>query len=211
MPSSSPFHITVASLGCSRGDRRLFSDVSFDLGTGAALHLEGANGSGKTTLLRTIAGMTQADSGEINWCGQPIREAGDEYRQQVVYVGHLNGLQPELNLLENLRYAVGLSGYDTNPDRLASTIEQLGLTSRAHLPTKLLSQGQKRRAALCRLGVGSQALWLLDEPLTALDKASIKVLLAMFNQHLANGGLIIYTSHQTLDLAGNVTRLRLGA
>lgn len=198
-------------MACSRGDRELFKDVGFTLDAGSALHLEGANGSGKTTLLRAIAGMTQADGGEIFWCGQPIRQAGDDYRQQVAYVGHLNGLQPELNLLENLRYAMGLSGSDADPQRIASAIELLGLTSRAHLPSKLLSQGQKRRAALCRLGVGNESLWLLDEPLTALDDASIKVLLDMFNNHLADGGLIIYTSHQPLDLAGNVAHLRLGA
>jgi len=209
VPSLSP-QIVVDSLACSRGDRQLFRDVSFSLSAGSAIHLEGANGSGKTTLLRTIAGMTQADGGDISWCGQPIRDAGDEYRQQVAYVGHLNGLQPELNILENLRYATGLSGYRANPEKMASMIEQLGLTSRIHLPTKLLSQGQKRRAALCRLGITDQSLWLLDEPLTALDDASIEVLLQMFDRHLTGGGLIIYTSHQPLGLTGNVTRLRLG-
>jgi heme exporter protein A len=210
VPSSSPPGITVTSLSCSRGNRRLFSDIGFRLNAGSALHLEGANGSGKTTLLRSVAGLTEADSGDIHWCGESIQQIGDDYRQQVAYVGHLNGLQPELNLLENLRYSAGLSGLRPRPN-IEAAVDRLGLTDRAELPIKLLSQGQKRRAALCRLMLGQQTLWLLDEPLTALDNASISILKSLFRDHLQNGGLLIYTSHQLLDLGSGVTRLRIGA
>ena len=92
-----------------------------------------------------------------------------------------------------------------------SAIHRVALTSRAHLQTKLLSQGQKRRAALARLFLGQQPIWLLDEPVTALDVESIAVMTQAMKAHLDGGGILIYTSHQPLDLGQDrVTRMELG-
>ena len=62
----------------------------------------------------------------------------------------------------------------------------------------LLSAGQKRRVALLRLLVLEAKLWLLDEPLVGLDDASMQVLGEVMHAHVADGGMIVLTSHQTL-------------
>ncbi|MGW8247526.1 MAG: cytochrome c biogenesis heme-transporting ATPase CcmA [Acidiferrobacterales bacterium] len=202
--------LSVSQLSCHRGDRALFSDISFSVPGGKALHLAGPNGSGKTTLLRTLAGLTDPVEGRILLNDTPITELGDEYRGQLAFVGHLNGLQPELNIRENLQYQAAL-GIGAGTEQIDDAIHRVALTSRAHLQTKLLSQGQKRRAALARLFLGGEPIWLLDEPVTALDVESIGVMVRTMKDHLDGGGILIYTSHQPLDLGQDrVIRMELG-
>ena len=202
--------LSVSQLSCHRGDRPLFADISLSVSGGKALHLSGPNGSGKTTLLQTLAGLTEPVEGRIMLNDAPTTELGDEYRSQLAYVGHLNGLQPELNIRENLQYQAAL-GIGASAKQIEDAIHRVALTSRAHLQTKLLSQGQKRRAALARLFLGQQPIWLLDEPVTALDVESIAVMTQAMKAHLDGGGILIYTSHQPLDLGQDrVTRMELG-
>jgi heme exporter protein A len=202
--------LSIFQLSCHRGDRALFVDISFKVSGGQALHLSGPNGSGKTTLLRTLAGLTEPVEGAIHLNGTPVTELGDEYRSQLAYVGHLNGLQPELDIRENLQYQAAL-GSGASAKQVDDAIHRVALSSRAHLQTKLLSQGQKRRAALARLYLGKQPIWLLDEPVTALDVESVGIITRAMTDHLENDGILIYTSHQPLDLGGDrLLRLELG-
>jgi heme exporter protein A len=71
---------SVSNLCCSRGEKRLFSGVSFSLQVGEYLHLEGDNGVGKTSLLRLACGLSPLEQGEICWQGQPVSENSDEFR-----------------------------------------------------------------------------------------------------------------------------------
>lgn len=191
--------LDVINLACSRGDRLLFRDLSFRLQPGELLHVQGANGCGKTTLLRSLCGLTQPESGELHWRGEPTRVASAAFRRELCYIGHGNALHGDLTGLENLGFEDCLAG---NPARGAhAALSQAGLSRVASLPTKLLSQGQKRRTALARLLHTGCPLWVLDEPLTALDRRATAALLDLFRRHLARGGLIILTSHQEVALA----------
>lgn len=209
-PDQTAVRLSVTGLCLKRGDRILIQDLSLTALSGQAIHLHGPNGSGKTTLLRTLAGLSSAEAGNIEWCGQPIQAAGDEYRGQVAYVGHLNGLQPELNLVENLRFAAAIGPGGTAGD-IERAIETVGLTNRRHLACKLLSQGQKRRGALARLCLDRRPLWLLDEPVTALDTESIDVFSRLLEDHLNRSGILVFTSHQPLPIdEARLTRIGLG-
>ena len=185
----------MVDLECVRGDRPLFTRLSFRLNPGELLHVTGVNGSGKTTLLRTLCGLTRAAAGEIRWKGSTIHELGDDYRRELAYVGHSNGIQGELTPAENLRAAACLSG-SPDTDRVAKTLERLGLAAYRHFPSKILSQGQKRRLALARLAVQQKTLWILDEPLSALDVDSVALMTEILMEHVAQDGLIVMTSHQ---------------
>lgn len=189
--------LEVINLECTRGDRALISGMSFSLAEGELLHVIGSNGSGKTTLLRTLCGLSRPSAGEIRWGGTDIRALGDEYRSCLSYVGHNDGIQGELTPAENLQAAARL-GTDTDAAVIERALEQVGLTRFAHLPTKVLSQGQKRRLALARLLVLTKALWILDEPVSGLDARSIEVIERLLAKHLARGGLLVVTSHQGL-------------
>jgi heme exporter protein A len=189
--------LEAVNLSCVRGDHTLFRELSFTLRPGELLHVTGRNGSGKTTLLRALCGLTRPAEGEVRWDGKNARALGDDFRNQVAYVGHLNGIQGELTPPENLRAAGKLSGR-FDEARIAPVLEHLALDPYSEFPAKILSQGQKRRLALARLMLLQKPLWILDEPLAALDTRSIALIMEAIVVHLARGGIAVLTSHQEL-------------
>jgi len=204
-PADAPL-LRASGLACVRGGRRLFTDVSFELARGALLQVRGANGSGKTSLLRIVCGLLPPDGGEIACGGRAIRDLGEEYHGLVAYVGHLNAIKDELDPAENLRYAAKISGLPATPPEMDGALRTFGLEG-ARLPCKLLSQGQKRRAALARLKLsGGRPLWVLDEPFSALDAQGITVTRSLIEAHLAGGGAVLLTTHQEVGFAGSTVQ-----
>ncbi len=198
--------LEISNLACSRGDHLLFSDLSFSLSVGELLQVQGANGSGKTSLLRTLCGFMMPVAGEIRWRGQNIRELGDAFYAEMIYLGHLNAIKDELNALENLRISAGLAGCKVDDNQVMAALRRLGLRGRETLPVKVLSQGQRRRVALARLLLSNASLWILDEPLTALDVGAVELMQELIGGHLVNNGMVIYTTHQPLEVVGVATR-----
>jgi heme exporter protein A len=191
--------LQTMALSCERGGLRLFSDLGFALQAGGLLRVRGANGSGKTTLLRTLAGLTRPASGEVRWRGNAI---GDEYRSEMLFLGHAAAVKDELTVLENLDFASRISGLDLSEADRRNALESLGIARLANLPARYLSQGQRKRAALARLPLSSGvALWLLDEPFAALDDEAIARVSALCAAHLAAGGMLVLTSHQDVAIA----------
>ncbi|KTC67961.1 heme exporter protein CcmA [Legionella birminghamensis] len=186
--------LSVSALGFEYEDQQLFENVDFSLARGQLLHLQGANGSGKTTLLRLMAGLIQPAKGDIVFNGQSIFEDLPFYHRHICYVGHKSGLSPLLTVRENCRYDLH---WQSQHD-LYEIISRLELIEVADKPVSQLSAGQKRRAGLIRILMAKADLWLLDEPLTALDELSIGCLASCLNQHLQRGGLVVMTSHQQL-------------
>jgi heme exporter protein A len=194
--------LEVSKLACSRGDHRLFSGLNFSLNPGQIMQVQGANGSGKTSLLRTLCGFMMPDEGDIVWNGETIRELGEDYYAELLYLGHLNAIKDELSALENLRISAGLSGVALDESEAIAALRRMGLRGREALPTKVLSQGQRRRVALARLMVSDARLWILDEPLTALDVGAVALIQEMIAEHLGQQGMVIFTTHQPLQVAG---------
>lgn len=198
--------LEVSDLACIRGDHQLFSGLSFSLGAGELMQVQGENGSGKTTLLRTLCGFMHPAAGEIRWRGQNVRQMGEEFNAEMVYLGHHNAIKDEFNALENLSISAGLAGCKVDEKEALSALRRMGLRRREHLPVKVLSQGQRRRVALSRLLVGDAHLWILDEPLTALDVGAVGLMQELIAEHLSKGGMVIFTTHQPLHVAGVETR-----
>lgn len=203
--------LQVAKLECRRGDRLLFSGLDFDAGPGTLLHVRGRNGSGKTTLLRTLCGLYTQDSGDVNWKGESIRTLAEDYRRDLLYFGHLNGIKGDLTGVENLRLAATLDGDAADLDAVWEALARIGLKGFEDLPTRMLSQGQKKRVALARLILSRAALWILDEPFTALDVDAVSVLQGLIADHVARGGMVVLTTHQAVPLtSGQARHLDLG-
>ncbi len=204
--------LQARQIECTRGNRRLFHDLSFRLEAKQALRVGGENGSGKTSLLRMLAGLSPVEAGEILWNDGRIAALGEDYRRDLVFLGHANGLKDDLTPIENLRYAAALAGMDIGNSALKNALTEQGLAGVTDLPVRLLSQGQKRRVALSRLGFSAdKPLWVLDEPFVALDAASVERFAAVVVAHLRGGGMTIFTTHQDVDLSGvEVRSLELG-
>ena len=203
--------LQAVSLRCSRGERRLFTDLNVKVERGSLLAVVGENGSGKTSLLRIFSSLLPPEQGSILWEGQDIRELKELYSGQLMYIGHLNGIKDDLTPLENLRSAASLSGEPCSHKEAKEALEAIGLKRPVHqLPSKVLSQGQKRRVALARLWLSTRPLWLLDEPFTSLDTSATGVVTQRLHAHLGRGGLAVVVTHQEIALpAETVQRLRL--
>lgn len=205
--------LQVHDLACIRGDRRLFRGLSFELGPGQLLRVEGANGAGKTSLLRLLAGLGLPAAGEVRWHGQAIRRQRETYAHALLYLGHLGGLKDELTAAENLQIDADLAGTPgIDATRIDGALAGWGLARQAKLPLRVLSAGQRRRAALARLQLTEATLWILDEPFNALDIDAVAHLGRQIEAHVARGGLAVITSHMDLPIAHvRVQSLRLAS
>jgi len=188
-------------LECTRGERKLFRNLSFRLGRGQLLRVAGANGSGKTSLLRIMCGLVAPSAGELRWQGRPIRGEREEYCRNLVFIGHLNALKDDLTALENLRFAAALGGLPADREHSLAGLDRFGVAHCAELPAKVLSQGQRRRVALARLALSPTVpLWILDEPFSALDVAAVSELELLLAAHIASGGMVVLTTHQEVQV-----------
>jgi len=176
----------------------LFRDVSFQVAAGEWLAVRGPNGSGKTTLLRCVAGLTRLDKGEVTHDGD------------MIYAGHLPGIKDDLSAEENLAGALALRAVKSSSDARLEALAEAGLEKRRSLPARRLSAGQRRRIGLARLALDPAPIWILDEPLTALDDDGQALFARLLSRHLDRGGLALLATHH--DLAPAPARvLRVGA
>ena len=202
---NSPISLTIASLACIRGERMLFRDLSFTVAAGQVLTVEGPNGIGKTSLLRLIAGFIAPAAGTIELAlGNTISEP-EERGKQIGWLGHHDGAKPQLTPSEVLTFFARLHG---NAADIVAALAASGLEHCATLPCQYLSAGQKKRLALARLHMARRPLWLLDEPLAALDSEGKKFAADLIASHCASGGIVLAATHETLGLSGS--RLVLG-
>ena len=193
--------LRASSIAIERGGRRLFADLSFDVAAGQALIVTGPNGSGKSSLLRAIAGLLALAAGRIALEGGA---ADASVGEQAHYFGHLDALRGALTAAENLSFwAASLAGPPSGAAlSVAAALERVGLAHAADLPAHVLSAGQKRRVALARHLCAARPLWLLDEPLSALDAGAQTRLSEIMRDHLGSGGLIVAATHAPLGLEG---------
>ena len=198
MPGSTPF-LAAENLSLSRGGRALFAGLSFEVGAGDLVQIEGRNGAGKTSLIRILAGLSR-----YGYRGRVERN------EAILYLGHHSAVKELLSPRENLSWSVaGIGQYSI--DEIDEALDKVGLFGYETTPSHALSAGQHRRVNLARLYLSDCPVWLLDEPFTAIDKDGVNNLEALFVAHVSNGGAIMVTSHQTLNLDYPVQSLTLSA
>ncbi len=192
--------LEAKSLSCVREDRLLFEGLNLTVQPGQIIQVEGPNGVGKTSLFRLLVGLMSPYHGQVLWQGQAIADDRETYQQNLLYLGHHSGVKPELSALENLYFYQQMFEPDFQGD-LYAILTQVGLVGLEDIPAAQLSAGQQRRVALARLWISTAKLWILDEPFTAIDKGGVKVLEQLFLRHAEQGGMILLTTHQDLNLS----------
>ena len=207
--SSQPSLVLEArALSCVRGDKALFSGLSFQIAAGDCLHVRGENGVGKTTLLRILTGLSQPESGEVLWNQQALNSQSSAYHRDLLFLGHRDALKEELTALENLQMYAAIDDVQLLLEDAMAALRRFGLRGRENLPIHCLSAGQKRRVLMARMLTRQARLWILDEPFNALDAKAVVELEGLIAEHLSAGGLLILTSHQAVNIA-NVKVLEL--
>ena len=194
--------LEVAGLACHRGGRPVLDGLSFSLAKGELLVLTGPNGSGKTTLLRALALLVPAEAGTISWQGADVATDREAWRSALAWLGHQDGLKGDLTVRENLLVAQRLRGEPVDGERVDDALGAFDLVPLARRAVRSLSAGQRRRVALARVIAANASLWLLDEPLNALDGESQAALLTVLEGHLDQGGLVIAATHAPLKISG---------
>lgn len=148
-------------------------------------------------MLRILAGLARPDGGEVCWHGRNTLRDRAAYQQDLLFIGHQPGIKAVLTPFENLQFYQAVRGAAEH-QAIWRALEQVGLVGYEDLPVAQLSAGQQRRVALARLWLSAAPLWILDEPLTAIDKQGVAELISLFEQHAQRGGMVLLTTHQDL-------------
>ena len=193
--------LEALALTCVRGEKQLFTDLSFQVSPGECLHVRGENGVGKTSLLRLLTGLSKPESGDVLWNQQSISSEPKTYHRDLLFLGHRDALKEELTALENLKMYAAIDGVALTDENALLALRRFGLRGREHLPVHCLSAGQKRRVLMARLATRQARIWILDEPFNALDSRAVSELEALITEHLILGGIVILTSHQSVNLS----------
>jgi heme exporter protein A len=200
--------LQARDLACVRGERKLFSNISFDLSAGDCLHVRGENGVGKTSLLRLLTGLSKPEVGQVLWNNELITKQVNQYHRNLLFLGHRDALKEEFSALENLQAYAALDGIDLPHEKALAALWRFGLRGRENLPVNYLSAGQKRRVLMARMLTRQAQLWILDEPFNALDVNAVALLEGLMAEHLTSGGILVLTSHQAIHIP-NVKALDL--
>ncbi|MGB3335812.1 MAG: heme ABC exporter ATP-binding protein CcmA [Devosia sp.] len=199
-----PLTLRAEGLVCGRGGMALTQELTVSVASGHCLLLRGPNGSGKTTLLLTLAGIVAPLEGRFTL------EGADMDERWLHHCGHRNAIKPRLSVLENLGFWRSING-ETGVSA-ETALDEVGLGSLSDLDAGYLSAGQSRRLALARLLVSQRAVWLLDEPMAALDVEGHDLVTRLLDRHLDTGGLAIAATHDPITLpdAARMETLVLG-
>ncbi len=160
-----------------------------------ALRVDGANGAGKSTLLRILAGLYEDFDGEVEW----------QVEDYPLYVGHRAGVKDLMTARENLSWAASLYDSDVTRDGVDRALDTVALRGYEDVACGAMSEGQRKRVNLARLFLLWNPVWILDEPLSAIDRSGVASLEQRIGQHLADDGLLILTSHQPIEFPGMQT------
>ena len=200
-------NIIIKDLSVMRGLREVIKSFDLSVEAGQAVVIRGANGSGKTTLLRAMAGLMPIASGSLSIDGISYDDDRAAIHQDMIYIGHRDGFSGYLTAGENLKLWADTKGYQSAEmnKKISDALKALSMGGFADTPLYMMSEGQRKRCGLARL-VLSQSfetgarIWLLDEPLTALDHDTAQAFAAVINQHTEAGGIAVLSTHQDIKL-----------
>jgi heme exporter protein A len=193
--------LEVENLVLLRGGRRVQDGLNCRVAAGQILVVTGRNGAGKTSLLRALAGLLEPRAGEIRFRLKDgaIISGGDERGPFTGWIGHHDGVKPQLTSIEHLKFHLAFDGHAGDPE---PALKQCGLGALRDLPAQYLSAGQRRRLAFARLMLSERPLWLLDEPFVALDADGKEFVRTLMERHSASGGIVIAATHEPLGVDG---------
>ena len=186
--------LTLTNISVIRGQKLIIDKVCFSVPAGGICVLQGPNGAGKTSLLRVIAGFLPNSAGVLMLGAHlfsPLKST-----LPIWYIGAPYGFHPNLSARKNLVQIATMRGLSLPEEDI------FHINDFTEQPIRTLSSGQLQRLALSQLCLQSSnqspALWLLDEPNSALDSSHCLILETLIEDHIRKGGRVIASAHQTL-------------
>ena len=192
--------LLVQNLSLERLDKKIFENISFSLGTNNIVMLKGRNGSGKTSLLKSVLCILEPTSGSMFWKGKPINKNLYDFYNNVTYISDKTSSVRQLTIANNIKIwkRIFLSKLDNN--QIDGILSNLNLTNLIDKKVNTLSLGEIKKLELLRLVLEEKKIWILDEPLNNLDSDTIEILAQTFEDHCDNGGSILFSTHQELQI-----------
>lgn len=186
--------VHVKNFRLTIGEKKIVTDLSFDVLPGEVFALLGANGSGKTSTIRSLLGIYQPTSGTLHIDGAPLTP---ETAAIVGYLPEERGLYTRSKVLDTMIYFGELKGMSRQAARTFSLqfLQRVGLSDKATVKIKKLSGGQQQKIQLGVAIMGSPKLLILDEPTKGLDPLNRKLLLDIVDELKAQGIAVIYITH----------------
>tara|TARA_Y100000816_G_C25848991_1_gene443520 strand:+ start:106 stop:711 length:606 start_codon:yes stop_codon:yes gene_type:complete len=192
--------LLVQNLSLERLDKKIFENINFSLGTNKIVMLKGRNGSGKTSLLKSVLCILEPTSGSMFWKGKPINKNLYDFYNNVTYISDKTSSVRQLTIANNIKIwkRIFLSKLDKN--QIDGILSNLNLTNLIDKKVNTLSLGEIKKLELLRLVLEEKKIWILDEPLNNLDSDTIEILAQTFEDHCDNGGSILFSTHQELQI-----------
>ena len=192
--------LLVQNLSLERLDKKIFENINFSLGTNKIVMLKGRNGSGKTSLLKSVLCILEPTSGSMFWKGKPINKNLYDFYNNVTYISDKTSSVRQLTIANNIKIwkRIFLSKLDKN--QIDGILSNLNLTNLIDKKVNTLSLGEIKKLELLRLVLEEKKIWILDEPLNNLDSDTIEILSQTFEDHCNNGGSILFSTHQELQI-----------
>ena len=192
--------LLASNLSFQRNNKKIFSELNISLSPKKIIHLRGRNGIGKTTLIKILTNMLLPSSGEIYWNGKNIKKNLNEFFSNLTYIMDTQTSKIEMTVIENIRFWKKLFSSPIELKEIDAIINLLLLENYKNTKVKYLSTGEIKKLELCRLVIEQKKLWILDEPYVGLDELTIDLINETFRNHIANGGMIIFSSHNNPEL-----------
>ena len=192
--------LLVQNISLERLDKKIFENINFSLGTNKIVMLKGRNGSGKTSLLKSVLCILEPTSGSMFWKGKPINKNLYDFYNNVTYISDKTSSVRQLTIANNIKIwkRIFLSKLDKN--QIDGILSNLNLTNLIDKKVNTLSLGEIKKLELLRLVLEEKKIWILDEPLNNLDSDTIEILAQTFEDHCDNGGSILFSTHQELQI-----------
>ncbi len=188
--------LLVQDISLYRSNKKIFENINLSLTSGAAVVLKGNNGSGKTSFIKTILNILEPTSGSIYWKGKILNKNVYDFYNNVTYIADKTTSIKQLSVTENIIIWKNIFLSNMNYNQIKDILSILKLDNYSNTKVNNLSLGEVKKLELLRLMIENKKVWILDEPLTNLDKEAVKLIEQTFEDHCSNEGCLLFSTHQ---------------
>lgn len=186
--------LEVKDVHKSFGEKEVLHGINFSVESGKALGLLGRNGAGKTTTIRILMDVFHANSGEILMDGKKFVPS----KFQIGYLPEERGLYPKRIVMDQMIYLAQLKGMGARAAKESAKkwLKRLEVAEYETKKLETLSKGNQQKVQLAATLVSDPDMVILDEPFSGLDPVNSQILKDVVNELIADGKLVIFSSHQ---------------